>query len=472
MPPSKTLASHGSMATPTAPREAALDFAPDAATLERAIASLEEIAGGGGAIDAETRRNALARYGDLPVPGGRPGRSWHYDYTKLRYDGLTWSSGRRSIPAMPQAADARRLDDDASPDNLATANAGGLFHVGATALEARAVPHLDPRVTVVPLADALVSHRAALDVAFGRIVDWRADRYVALATAFQNCGAFVHVPAGVQLDEPIVLVFANYTARAAAVFPHIVVVLGEHAKASVLERHVGEGEPFICGTVEAAVGVGADLNYTVVQQAPEGARTFMSRGARCDDGATMRWQLAELGADLARTTLETKLEGEGARGEIGALFFNTAMQHVDLSTVVRHNIGHTTSGTVVRSAANDRGQGRYLGNIIIVPHAHGSDASLRDDALLLSKHAHIDSIPALEIAANDVRAFHGATVGSIDDEALFYVQSRGIARREAERMIALGFFEPAVARFPGDALRNEVRTALDAKLDDATEPLR
>ncbi len=83
--------------------------------------------------------------------------------------------------------------------------------------------------------------------------------------------------------------------------------------------------------------------------------------------------------------------------------------------------------------------------------------------------AHIDSIPALEIAANDVRAFHGATVGSIDEEQLFYAQSRGIARGEAERMIALGFFEPAVTRFPGEALRNEIRTALDGKLDEATE---
>ena len=109
------------------------------------------------------------------------------------------------------------------------------------------------------------------------------------------------------------------------------------------------------------------------------------------------------------------------------------------------------------------------GNIVIRPKAHGSDASLRDDALLLSKRAHIDSIPALEIAANDVKAFHGATVGSLDEEALFYAGSRGIARSQALRLITLGFFEPVVARFPSEALRDEVRTALDRKIDDATE---
>ncbi len=90
--------------------------------------------------------------------------------------------------------------------------------------------------------------------------------------------------------------------------------------------------------------------------------------------------------------------------------------------------------------------------------------SLRDDALLLSKHAHIDSVPALEIAANDVKAFHGATVGALDQNSIFYIESRGIPRNEAERMIALAFFEPALDRFPTSKLREDLRTALAAKL--------
>ena len=118
----------------------------------------------------------------------------------------------------------------------------------------------------------------------------------------------------------------------------------------------------------------------------------------------------------------------------------------------------------MRSAGTDRGQGRYLGNIKILANAHGADASLKDDALLLSAGAHIESVPALEIAANDVKAFHGATVGAISEEEIFYAQSRGIARADAERMIALGFFEPTIARFPSESLRSEVRAALANKL--------
>ncbi|MHB8230698.1 MAG: SufD family Fe-S cluster assembly protein, partial [Vulcanimicrobiaceae bacterium] len=110
------------------------------------------------------------------------------------------------------------------------------------------------------------------------------------------------------------------------------------------------------------------------------------------------------------------------------------------------------------------GQARYLGNINIAAHAQGSNASLRDDALLLSKKAHVDSVPALEIAANDVKAYHGATVGALDEEQIFYMTSRGIERDEAERMIVLGFFEPVIDRFPTRELRERIRAALQAKV--------
>jgi Fe-S cluster assembly protein SufD len=444
----------------------ALRFAPTAQTLEDAIATLARDGEHGGVVAATVRREAFARYDELPIPGTKPGRGWRHDYTKLRYDELTWSSRRGTLPTAP----VRSADVNAAVDSpaLATDNAGGLVHLGATYLAAPQSAAADPRVVVVPLADALREHGAVLAGVHGAIVDWRNEKFAALATAFQNCGAFVYVPDGVVLEAPIQLLFSNVEPQSEAVFPQIVVVLGAGARATVLERHVGEGEPLICGTVEVQVGVGAQLDYVVVQQAGESARLFMHRGGRCERDAAVRWHLAELGGTLARSTIDARLGGEGARGETSAFFFNTGSQHVDLTTTTDHAVGNTSSDVVVRTAATDRGQGRYFGNILIRPKAHGADASLHDDALLLSQRAHIDSVPALEIAANDVRAFHGATVGSLDEEALFYAQSRGIARGDAMRMIALAFFEPAIARFPTEALRDEVRTALDQKLDDAT----
>ncbi len=446
----------------------ARDFEPTRETLDQVlrILSAQE---DGVAVDAALRREALARYEALPAPGARPHRGWRYDYGALAFSELRWTTGSLALATMPvrTASFPAGAVGEGPVDRpaLETESAGGIAFAGALRIDGRSAA--DPRIVVAPLT-ARTRAEFALDARLHAIVDWRADKFAALATAFENCGVYVHVPEGVQLDAPVQIMFAS-AAGDEAVFPHIFVSLGRGARATVLERHVGGGDPFTCGIVEVDAGEGAQLDYAVVQQAGEAARIFFSRNARCGRDSVVRWHLAELGGALARTVLGATLGEPGARSETSALFFNTGMQHVDLTSGAEHAVGPTTSDTVVRSAATDRGQGRYVGNIVIRPKAHGSDASLRDDALILGKHAHVDSIPALEIAANDVRAFHGATVGSLDEDALFYAGSRGIARGQALRLITLGFFEPVVARFPSEALRDEVRTALDHKIDAATE---
>ena len=178
----------------------------------------------------------------------------------------------------------------------------------------------------------------------------------------------------------------------------------------------------------------------------------------------MSWASAELGGELAASDLSVSIEAPGAEANLTAIFFPRGSQHVDVVSTVEHRAGDATSETIVKTAARERGQARFLGNIRIAPHAQGSDARLRDDALLLSPTAHVDSVPALEIGANVVKAYHGATVGAIDAEQIFYMESRGLERGAAERMIALGFFEPAIERFPTIALRDEIRASLAAKL--------
>jgi Fe-S cluster assembly protein SufD len=447
----------------------AVPFAPTAQTLEAVIDFLDRAGTkSGSAIETSQRQAAFSAYRSLPVPGGFPGRSWRYDYAKLPFDGLQWTSGSLAVATAPFGQTAA-ADPEIDRPALATENAGGLVHLGSILLEAPGPTAADARVVVSSLAAARRGHAALLEPVLHTIVVPGSDRFAALATAFQNCGAFVYVPDGVVVEAPIQLLYVNGEAGAAAVFPHTVIILGAGARATVIERHAGEGDAFICGIVEAQVGPGAQLDVVTVQQADIEARVFISRAARCERDATVRWHLAELGGALARSVVTTQLVDTGARGEAAALFFTGATQHVELTVHTDHIVGQTTSNTVVRSAATDHGQGRFFGNIAIRKQSHGSDASLRDDTLLLSKFAHIDSVPALEIAANDVKAFHGATVGSVDEEQLFYARSRGIGRAEALRMIALGFFEPVVSRFPGEALRDEIRTALDDKIDAATE---
>jgi Fe-S cluster assembly protein SufD len=446
----------------------ALDFAPTRAFLDAVLDEFDDLgAAGGGAVDPAARRAAFERYAAASRRREAYPRRWRHDYARLTFDDLRWSSGRARVPVLPRHVAASGSGAGDAPA-LAVENAGGIVHLGSTYLEpARRTG--DPRVTLLALADARRAARARVDAVAGRIVAAEADRFTALAAAFQNCGAFVDVPAGAAVDAPLQLIWSSRPGEASAVFPHTIVRVGEGARAAIVERHVGSTESFVCGTVEIDLAAGAHLDYTVVQQADEGARIIVRRGARCGAGARIGWHVADLGGALVRTTIDVDLAGERAEAALHALFFARDFGHVDLAANLDHRASATRSLTVVRSAASGRGIGRFRGSVAVRSGTRGCDASMRDDALVLSRDAYLEAVPALDIATDDVAAHHAATVGALDEEELFYVQSRGIARGRAERMIALAFFEPAIARFPSDALRDEVRTALDAELDEVPE---
>jgi Fe-S cluster assembly protein SufD len=286
----------------------------------------------------------------------------------------------------------------------------------------------------------------------------------AAAVTRDERGTHVDIPAGLALDDPIVV---SYDVADPALVAHTFVTAGEGARASIVERLTGDADREIAVSATITAGANADITYTVLQNVGTGVRIDAKRASEVGANARVGWNVALLGGASVTDQVISDHTGAGANSEIAGLFFPVAREVVQLTTEVRHNVPHTTSQTVVRSIAAGRGRGRYFGNIRIAPLAHGSEASLRDDTLLIGKDAKIDAIPALEIAANDVKAFHGATVGAIDEEHIFYLMSRGIERDAAEKLIALGFFEPAVARFPGEELRTELRALLEEKLAGA-----
>ena len=385
---------------------------------------------GEGSIPASARYDALARYEELPVRSAlRGGRTWKHDLAKLDLSAIVSFETRTGAEI-----DLETL----SP----SARAKG--------------------VTIERFSVARDRHRGAFEAAFGSAVDTRDDKFASLALAFTNHGVFIDIPAGVTIDEPLLI---GYEARETALFPYTLVSLGAGARATIIERLVGiTNAPFVCGIAEFVLAERAHLTYAVDQRLSPQTRAITTRRAVLGDDAQLDISFAELGGKHIVSRFRSVESGRGSHTGVVALFFSDGDQHIDIETETVHAAANTRSETIVRSAGTDRGQGRYLGNIKILPDAHGADASLRDDALLLSAKAHIDSVPALEIAANDVKAFHGATVGAISEEEIFYAQSRGIAREDAERMIALGFFEPAVSRFPQSELRDEIRTALENKI--------
>jgi Fe-S cluster assembly protein SufD len=334
------------------------------------------------------------------------------------------------------------------------ASAGGA--AGEVAIESAS-----PRAIACDLATAARDHAALFARAFRQAIEPQ-HKFAHLALANARLGAFIYVPADCAIDEPIVVRYR--AADGESIFPYTVVLAERGARATIIERlELGAGT-FACGVAEVVTEEGSDVTYASAQFAPQDARVLFTRVARPGRDARVAWASAELGAALSVSDLTITILQPGVDAKIATLFFPTGSQHVDVVSNVDHRTGDATSETLVKSAAAGRGQGRYLGNIRIAAHAQHSDASLRDDALLLSKTAHIDSVPALEIAANDVKAYHGATVGALDDESIFYMTTRGIEREAADRMIALGFFEPAIDRFPTEALREELRAALQAKV--------
>lgn len=387
------------------------------ANLEEALLRLAD----GDAEEAACRRDLLARSFELRSGREKAGRFWKIDLESLDYAGV-----------QPAAKHAPRI---AAPAN--------------------------PSVIACDLQTAVSKHAAIVERAQGTAVDARETKFAALAAALRNTGAFVYVPADICVDEPIEIA---YDAAAGAIFPYTLVVLERGAQCTVIERIAGPQDAFVCGITEIAAAENSSVTYAAHQALPEDARVFFTRGAQPGKDARVHWAVAELGAHLSVTSVDVRVEAPGVHADVAALFFPRGEQHVDLVSNVDHRVGNSSSDTIVKSAAIGRGQGRYLGNIRIAAHAQGTDSALHDDALLLSKKAHIDSVPALEIAANDVKAYHGATVGAIDEEQIFYMTSRGIDRESAERMIALGFFEPAIDRFPTEALRERLREALQDKV--------
>lgn len=340
--------------------------------------------------------------------------------------------------------------------------------IDAVAPPAGTPPYVAPSITAPPirggfavdLQTARASHGAILDAARGRAIAFEEQKFAALAAARCNSGALVYVPDGVSVDEPVRIA---YEASQAGLYPYTLVVAGRGARCTVVVTLDGGPASFVCGIDEVIAGEDASVTFASIQRLPDDATAIFTRGARPGRASTIEWSAAHLGAHLTLDSIDCSIDEPGVAANVNAVFFPRGTQHVDMTSTLAHNAGSSQSQTLVKSAATGSGQARFLGTIRIAPHAQQTEASLRDDALLLSKSAHIDSVPALEIAANDVKAFHGATVGALDEEQIFYMTSRGIGREQAERMIALGFFEPAVERFPTHELREELRAALQAK---------
>ena len=320
-------------------------------------------------------------------------------------------------------------------------------------------------VVVMPVREAAREHPALVEKLLGRTVRPDESRFTALAAALESGGAFVYVPDGVTIDRPIQLLFSRQTPELGT-FPHVVIALGAGAEARVIEEYVSHGEPGAgvnVGATEVTVGQGASLHLATFQRWAGNVHHFGTERVRVGRDAKFHWTYTALGGKLTKLDLEMHLDGEGSEAKFSGCYFGNGTQHFDFHTFQNHNVGHSTSDLLFKGALRDRARMVYQGLIKVHKDAQRSDAYQANRNLLLSNKARADSIPSLEIEANDVRCTHGATVGQVDEEQLFYLRSRGLPRPDAERMIIQGFFEPVLERIPAESLRTAVTAAVEGK---------
>jgi len=320
-------------------------------------------------------------------------------------------------------------------------------------------------VIVMPLAEAARVHPALVEQKLGKVVRFDESRLTGLAAALSSGGAFVHVPDGVLVPRPIELLFSRQTPDLGT-FPHVVVSIGARAEARVIEEYFSTDEPGVgvnVGATEISVGEGASLHMATFQRWGGNVYHFGTERVRVARDARFHWTFTALGGKLTKMDLEMHLDGEGSEAKFSGCYFGDQTQHFDFHTFQNHLAGHTTSDLLFKGALRGRARMVYQGLIKVHKDAQRSDAYQANRNLLLSDKARADSIPSLEIEANDVRCTHGATVGQVDEEQLFYIMTRGLARREAEQMIIGGFFEPVLQRIPAESLRAAVTAAVERK---------
>ena len=294
-----------------------------------------------------------------------------------------------------------------------------------------------------------------------RAVNPRTDKFSALHAACWSGGQLLYVPRGVVVDEPLHIL--SVMSDEGIDFGHTLVILEEGAEATVLSEMVSFAETdggLHCGATELLLGPGAKLRFVSLQDWGKRAWHFAHQQAVLDRDASIQWTVGALGGHLAKVNQHVVLAGEGGYSQVNGAMFTEGRQHLSYHTLQHHQAPHCQSDFLYKSALQDKSHTVWRGMIKVDPQAQKTDGYQRNDNLLLSPDVRADSIPGLEIEADDVRCTHGSTSGRVDDELLFYAQCRGFTRQEAIRLVVTGFFQQVFDRITILSVREALGRAI------------
>jgi Fe-S cluster assembly protein SufD len=291
-------------------------------------------------------------------------------------------------------------------------------------------------------------------------------KFAALHAALWTHGVFVYVPRNAMIAEPLHVVMYQ-SIDGMTTMGHVLVVLEEASQATVLvdyQSSGGEAQSSYVGVTELLVGDAANLKYVGLQDWNRQTFEFSHQRARVGRDGQLDWVIGTMGGEFVKAFVEVELDGQGAHGRVSGMFFADQTQLFDHDTQQNHNAPLTTSDLLFKGAAKDEARTVWQGMIKSLPKMQKIDGFQASRNLLLSPDARMDGIPGLEIEADDVRCTHAATFGTLEEQQVFYLMSRGIPRPDAELMVTEGFFDELLARIPFERVRARLRASLDEKI--------
>lgn len=397
------------------------------------------------------RRSAFAQFAERGFPPERH-EDWKYSNTralqKLRFSPAVMQppdiDTKQITPALLQHPDVQRL----------------VFVDGMLAPQL-ATNHTTEGLRATPLSAALHEQSTRIrDLLLPQAL-WDNDAFTALNSAFLGHGALIDVAADTHITTPLQLLFVSTPhAEASASHPRIIVTLGANARLTLIESHFGlaGAANFTNSCTQMALGAGADLDYLGIQREAPGdfhvSRIYVSQ----QEHSHCATHIYNLGGHWVRNDLRVRLEAPGASVRMDGLYLAHGRRHVDNHTRIDHLVPHTTSDELYRGIIRDRGRAVFNGKVVVAEDAVKTGATQTNNNLLLTRNGEIDTKPELEIYADDVKCDHGATIGQLDENALFYLRSRGVDLETAREMLTGAFARVVADRIATPDLR---RFALD-----------
>jgi len=394
----------------------------------------------------QLRETALARFLETGFPTTHD-EDWRFTNVSAIARTRFSRAGKRPAGLSPADVDGWKIP---------TAAARLVFVDGRFVRRLSTLEGLSKGVTLSGLSEQVRKQPEVVEAHLGRYVDIRRDPFLALNTAFAEDGAYVHIRRGTVVSEPIHLLFVSTAADTPRMtHPRNLLVVEEACQATVMEEYVslGRGSVLSNSVTELVAGESANVVHYMIVREPE--ETFNISTLRIEQGrsATVASHSLLLGGGLVRNNVHPVLRGEGGECLINGLFVGNGRQHLDNYMLVEHASPHSSSRQFYNGILDGHAHGVFHGRIVVHKDAQKTDAKQTNRNLLLSDEAQVDTKPQLEIYADDVKCTHGATIGQIDENALFYLQSRGLDRVSARRLLLSAFAGECLARMKAGAAR-------------------